>query len=702
MSTKKKTILVDGMTCTNCAMSVTKRLEKLGLQDVNTDFLSGEVSFQGDIAFEEVSKALDKIGYAAREWKEEVPEKGLSAMEKKFLFALLFSIPLFLHMFLPHEHWLNNVYVQFTLCIPVYLLGFFHFGKSGWGSVRSGIANMDVLIFIGSSAAFAYSVWGMLEFGNSHQVHDFLFFETCSTIITLVLLGNVIEHRSVQQTTTALKELTQMQKVTARLVHVHDGIEHTEIIAATQVRKGDVLQVNEGDRVPVDGTCILGTAELDEALITGESKPLKKQSGDTLIGGSIVVSGQIRMQATHVGKETTLARIVQMVKEAQASKPSLQKLSDKVSAIFVPVVIGISMLTFFTAWLFFDVAPKQALLQSISVLVISCPCAMGLATPTAIVAGIGRAAKNGILIKGGDTLERFAEAKHMVFDKTGTITMGEFGIHALYLSEGSDEKKVRQILFSMEWHSSHPIAKSLVNHLKEKNTLLDFAEVKELKGKGIQATTKEGVRYELLGKPHDEEDFLTLVLLENQHEMARILLDDEINPSAGKAIQDLRHRGLKCFLLSGDKNRRVANTAKLTEMVNWKGEQKPEEKLAFIRQLKTEGKTVMIGDGINDAPALAASDVGISLGDASQVAISSAQIVILSRDLQKIFEARKIAEHTLKTIRQNLFWALFYNIIAIPIAAMGMLNPMVGALSMAFSDVIVIGNSIRLKTKRLS
>jgi Cu+-exporting ATPase len=702
MSSKKKTILVDGMTCTNCAMSVTKRLEKLGLQEVNTDFLSGEVSFQGDIAFEDLSKALDKIGYAAREWQEELPEKGFSALEKKFLFALVFSIPLFLHMFLPHEHWLNNVYVQISLCTPVFLLGFFHFGKSGWGSVKSGIANMDVLIFIGSSAAYAYSVWGMLEYGNSHEVHDFLFFETCSTIITLVLLGNVIEHRSVQQTTTALKELTQMQKVTARVVMLKDGAEHTETIPATQVRKGDVMQINEGDHVPVDGVCLHGSAELNEALITGESKPVKKDSGDALIGGSVVLSGQIRMQSIHVGKETTLARIVQLVKDAQASKPSLQKLSDKVSAFFVPVVIGIALLTFFIAWLVFDVAAKQALLQSIAVLVISCPCAMGLATPTAIVAGIGRAAKNGILIKGGDTLERFAEAKHIVFDKTGTITLGEFGIHALEVSDGNDEKKVQQILFSMEWHSSHPIAKSLVQRLKQEYSLMEFSEVKETKGKGIQATTKDGNTYELFGKTNSEEDFLTLVLLENQKEIARILLDDELNPSANKAIQQLQNEELECYLLSGDKNRRVANTARQTGIVNYLGEQKPEEKLAFIQQLKTKGKTVMVGDGINDAPALAAADVGISLGDASQVAISSAQIVILSRDLQKIYQARKIAEHTLKTIRQNLFWALFYNVIAIPIAATGFLNPMVGALSMAFSDVIVIGNSIRLKTKKLS
>ena len=694
------TLQVEGMTCNNCALGVRKRLEKLGLEDVYSDFASGEVRYAATPAhdLEKVTKAIESIGFEVVDTRD-LEQTGYSTIEKKFFFATLFSLPLVLAMFMPESWAIHNPWVQFALCLPVFGLGSWHFGKSAIGGLKSGIANMDVLILIGSTAAFGYSLAGSIMFAEN--AHDYLFFETTATIITLVLLGNVLEHRSVKQTTTAIRELTQLQKTEAK--HVKDGGQ-VQTIAASDIRKGYLLLLNQGDQVPCDGIIERGEATLDESMLTGESEPVHRKIEAELIGGTIVQEGTVYLRATRVGNQTTLSKIIGLVKDAQADQPPIQKLGDKISAIFVPAVLGIATVTFLISWLWIELPLATALMNSIAVLVISCPCAMGLATPTAVIAGIGRGARKGILIKGGSTLEQFAKVQTVVFDKTGTLTTGRFRIDETTITGDINESQVRRLLFHLEQHSSHPIAQSMVRELSDfQGEPMEFENVTEHKGKGVEALDSEGVLWKAGAAawlmPEADAD---IVLTRNGDTVAELRIADELKPGAREMIQALQQKGIQTVLLSGDRAAKCKVIAEETGITTVHSGQSPEGKLKVIEALKVNGLTAMVGDGINDAPALAASDLGISLGDASQVAIQSAQVVLLKSDnLLRLRDAFLVGRHTYLTIKQNLFWAFFYNIVAIPLAAMGFLNPMLAALAMAFSDVIVIGNSIRLKFKTL-
>lgn len=707
---KHITLQVEGMDCANCALGITKNLQKKGLEDVHVNFATGEATFllNDKSKLQSIIDGIQGLGYTVIDAKTKEENAGkLSPIEKRFYFTLPFTIILFFsHMFFRHNFILNNAYVQLILCIPVFIIGMMQFGKSAWGSLKSGVPNMDVLIFIGSTAAFVYSVSGMLMHIDPHTVHNYLFFETTATIITLVLLGNVLEHRSVKQTTTAIKDLSSIQVTTAKLVSLQFGKEVITEVNYKDIHVGAILQVNTGDKIPVDGEVISGEAVVDESMLTGESIPVEKSAGSKVIGGTILNAGSIRMRAESVGEETVLAKIIELVKKAQQTKPSIQKLGDKISAIFVPVVLGISLLTFFISYFVFDIASKTALMNSIAVLVISCPCAMGLATPTAVMVGIGRAAKRGILIKGGSTLEEFANIKNIVFDKTGTLTTGDFKIKNIELLSSETLEEVQQVLFYMEQHSSHPIAKSIVNELKEKVQFRKFSEVKEEKGLGLLATDESGNTYQLgsykIAADQTLNDMHNIYVLKNKKLIAVVDLKDELKENVASAIKELQSQGIEPVLLSGDVRKKCEELAGQVGIKKVFSEQLPSQKLEVIDSMNASAPTAMVGDGVNDAPALAKARVGISLGNGTQVAIQSAQIVLLkNNDLAQIAEAYLISKHTLITIKQNLFWAFFYNVVAIPIAAMGFLNPMIGALAMAFSDVIVIGNSIRLKTKKL-
>ncbi len=615
-------------------------------------------------------------------------------VENKFMFCAVLTAPLLLHMVLPW-HFLQLPIVQLLLCLPVFIVGCLHFGKSAINSIKGGVPNMDVLIFVGSTAAFVYSLVGTIENLGEH----YEFYETCATIITLVLLGNVLEKRSVTQTTSAVKDLVKIQQVNANRV-VNGNI---EVISAKEVRPGDTLLVNQGDKIPVDGEVLSGNASVDEAMLTGESMPVEKEKYDKVIGGTIVQHGNIRMLATKVGANTVLAQIIELMKKAQAAKPPVQKLGDQVAAIFVPVVILIALLTFGVTYFAVHTGLQIALMNAIAVLVISCPCAMGLATPTAVMVGLGRAAKNGILIKGGDTIEAVAHTKYVVFDKTGTLTTGKFHINDIKVEGKASVEQIRGTIVAIEERSNHPIAKSLVNGLKSlPQTKLILKSAQEEKGLGMRAEDVEGNHYFLgTGKSVNEEDF-NLSLYKNQKLLAQIAIDDEVKPEAAALIAQLKKMNIVPVLLSGDKNNRCLKVAKLIGIDDVYSEQLPDGKLSVIDMYKQKGKTIMIGDGINDAPALTRADVGVSMNDASQVAIQSARVVLLNTDLHSVIKFLQISKHTLITIKQNLFWAFAYNIVAIPIAALGFLNPMVGAFAMAFSDVVVIGNSLRLKGKKLS
>lgn len=689
---------VSGMHCNNCALSVHKMLEKNGMKSVYVDFANEEVKFriEDHSVTPKIIKNIEGLGYKVRDTEIPYHDKFYEKIENKFLFSLFFTLPLFTHMFLPF-HWLHNPYIQLALCLPVFVLSCSHFGKSALNSLQSGVPNMDVLIFIGSSSAFFYSLYGTI-YGLGP---DFLFYETATTIITLVLLGNVLEKRSVTQTTSAVRDLIKYQESKANLLINGDVTQ----IKSNEIKVGDILVVNQGDKIPTDGEVIWGDASINEAMLSGESIPVEKKKYDQVIGGTLVEKGSIRFMATKIGKHTALAQIIDLMKQAQAAKPPIQKLGDRVAGIFVPVVLGISIITFLLAYFLFNVTFEKSLLNAIAVLVISCPCAMGLATPTAVMVGLGRAARNGILIKGGNTIEELANLKYLVFDKTGTLTTGKFKVKKLDVFD-FDEENARALISAIEAYSNHPIAKSLTAELGgHKSISYIFSKVTEEKGIGMTVIDVENNQYKLGSKnilnSNEDPGPYDIYLKKNDVLIACLSIEDEIKQEAVKLIHTLKKSGIIPILLSGDKDSKCNELAKALGISEVYSEQLPHQKLEIIDKIKQKGKTGMVGDGINDAPALTTSDVGISMSNASQIAIQSAEIVLLNSDLKSIDLMLKIGKHTLLTIKQNLFWAFFYNIIAIPVAALGYLNPMVGALTMAFSDVIVIGNSIRLKTKTL-
>jgi Cu+-exporting ATPase len=636
-------------------------------------------------------------------------KKGFSfGIEQKFWFSLIFTVPLFFgHLFFSDHSVITNPIVQLSICIPVFVLGFLHFGKSAFGSLKAGVPNMDVLIFIGSVASFGYSVSGMIMIKDPMEVHKYLFFETTATIISLVLLGNLMEHISVKKTTSAINELSALQPEIARRRIMKDGKESFEEIPADKLLVGDIVLVNGGESFPADGEVQSGTGAANEAMITGESLPVEKTTFSQVTGGTLLIGGPIRMMVKRVGTDTTLSHIISLVKKAQQDKPPVQQLADKISAIFVPVVLGISILTFLIAHFAFHHDLRDAMMQSIAVLVISCPCAMGLATPTAVMVGIGRSAKNGILIRGGRTLEQLARIKTVVFDKTGTLTTGNFSNLRITTYDSIDEKSVKEILFAFEQNSSHPLAKSIVALLKKENiqAAKGIKNVAEEKGIGLTGEDEAGNKWSvgswrMLTEVNKEND---IYLLKNGKKIAGISLEDEIREGMKELVSFLHSKNIHTILLSGDRKEKCDAVAKAVGISEVIAEQLPEEKLTIITNLSKKSKTAMVGDGINDAPALARADVGISPGEATQAAMQSAQVILLGQgDLARIKTALLIGEHSLKTIKQNLFWAFFYNTVAIPIAAFGLLTPIVAALAMAFSDVIVIGNSIRLRTKKLS
>ena len=693
---EKIVLHVEGMTCNNCANGIKNHLEKNLIENVNVNFSLSEVSCNEDVTSNKkhIISLIEDIGYQVK--NKDTKEKKFSKVEILFFISLLFTIPLFSHMFLDHSNILYDPFLQLGLCLPVYFIGLIYFGKSAFNSLKTGVPNMDVLIFIGSSAAFFYSIYGWWLFYGTNEVHNYMFFETSATIITLVLLGNVLEHRSVKQTTTALKDLHKIKNTLAKKIYDDKIVD----VKFEDIILGDILIVNNGDIIPTDGTIIWGDCSIDESMITGESLPVVKKTNSMVIGGTTLVSGSIKIKASKVGNNTILSQIIELVKNAQKDQPEIQKLGDKVSAIFVPIVICISILTFFISHYVFDIAFIDAFLRSIAVLVISCPCAMGLATPTAIMVGIGRAAKNGILIKGGNTLEKMASIKNIAFDKTGTITSGNFKILNLNVIEGNEDE-IKHIIYNIEKHSSHPIANSLVSELKDYSNELRIKNIDEKNGLGISAQINNDIYF--IGKEiaENQKRKFDVYIKKNNNIIATINLQDEIKDGTKEIINQLK-KEYNTTLVSGDRKEKCDEINRSLIFDNVFSNQSPEDKLKIIENLNKKYNTLMVGDGINDAPALSKATLGLSLGHASQIAIQSSEIILLNKEnLKQLPKALKISKHTLLTIKQNLFWAFSYNIIAIPIACLGYLNPMWAALFMAFSDVVVIGNSIRLKFKRI-
>lgn len=704
---------VKGMSCTNCALSINKYLEKEGLKNVKVNFMGGDVSFDKDatIPKEKIKRGIERLGY------EVVPDehhhenhghvhvhetqsnKFLGNNFQRFIFCLVFASPLFLHMLGVHIPFLMNAYVQLGLTLPVFIVGMLYFGKSGVRSLLGGVPNMDVLVSIGSIASFAYSLYGTIT-GHAEQ---FMFYETTATIITLVFMGNWLEDKSVQTTQSALKKLAVTQKTMAnKIVYDESGQEQTVRIENTQLKVGDGVLIKTGEPVPMDAVITWGEASINEALLTGESIPVEKKQDDKLIGGSTVENGALKASITAVGEDTVLSNILKMVRDAQTEKPPVQQLADKISAVFVPVVLSIAAITFLANYFLGSHPASASLLRSIAVLVIACPCAMGLATPAAVAVGLGRAARNGVLFKNARSLEVFNNIQQVIFDKTGTLTTGKFTItnYSFFI----DEEQGKRITYSLEKFSTHPIAKSISASWTTPNEI-KWSNIDEVKGLGMKATGLNGSTY-IAGsynaaKHLTNDDTHNVYIIRNNELIGWIDVADEIRQEAKDVIAMLRSKNIKTILLSGDRKNKteaVATQLGIDEVI---AEQTPEQKSAWVAKLNAIAPTAMVGDGINDAPALAKASVGVSLSDASHIAVQSAQVILMNNGLKNLPLSLGLGKHTYITIKQNLFWAFLYNVVAIPVAAFGFLTPTFGALVMGLSDVVLAINSVRLNWKKV-
>ncbi|MEL6357051.1 MAG: cation-translocating P-type ATPase, partial [Bacteroidota bacterium] len=656
---------VEGMDCNNCAVSIQRFLERKGLEEVFINFQTSEVRFtrQTDsLQIGEVKRGIEKLGYKVVDHPLPSQHDAYgNSTQLRLLVCVVLTAPLLIgHLLMGigvHLPYVDLPWVQLALSAPVYLLGGLYFGRSALSGLRTGYLNMDVLIFLGATAAFIYSLVGLVW-----QEPQYYFFETAATIITLVLFGNWLEERAVARTTTALKALANLQVPKARRIAA-DGT--SQLVLLDELQVGDFVRVNTGDRVPLDGIIHKGNAAVDESMLTGESLAVERNLGEPVIGGSVLQTGQLDVQVTALKEEGTLAQMIELVKTAQRDKPQMQRLADRVSAFFVPLVIIISISTFLVSWLTGYASFTQALMNAIAVLLISCPCAMGLATPTAVMVGVGRLARMGVLVKGGQAVEQMAGIKRMVFDKTGTLTTGNFRVEDIHFyptaflevtrlqssqvpnvgspvdwepSQVKNEERKRELLdliYTLEEYSSHPMAASIRAYLNGQGhqpLLQDEYNIEEKGGLGLVAYHKNdrSVAYQLGSAkllPDDQpaqEDGVAFLLNGNGQLLASIQLADDLKPAAKETIQQLKKLGINTQLLSGDQYTRTASIAHQLGIDQFEAEKSPAEKLATISRLSKEMPTAMVGDGINDAAALARAELGISVGGASAAALDAA------------------------------------------------------------------------------
>lgn len=711
------------MSCTNCAQSVEKQLKSSELQSVQVDFMRGQARFTNptnkDLSL--IEKSVNQLGFKVLHEDENTAPQNLSFWQqlqdrlwgnslRRFIFCLVFTVPLWLHMFFAFPL-LHNPIFQLLLSLPVLLTGMAYFGKSGWYSLKKGIPNMNVLVSLGALAAFFYSLYGTL----TGQAEQYLFYETSATILTLVFMGNWLESRTVAKTQSAVKNLIVSQKIMANMLTY--GADQEELVFpvdSAQLKVGDLVMIKSGEFIPMDCKILSGSAEVDESILTGESLPVLKSSGDLLVGNSVLTTGHVKAYITAVGKDTVLQHILQLVQQAQQEKPPMQQLADRISAIFVPVVLGLAALTFIVNLLAADQGFTESLMRSIAVLVIACPCAMGLATPAGIAVGLGRAAKKGILFKNAHALESFKNIRQVVFDKTGTLTTGLLQLDKYDFDASSlTDEQFKALVFSLEKYASHPLAKTITRLWKpaagSSKALPKFKKVTEIKGIGVQASSREDQLYwavsgkkamELTGNQELESKHHLYLLREDQL-LGWVDFKDTIRPEAAAVVQTLKQAGVRTCLLSGDNEYHSGQVAAALGMDAYFAGQSPEQKQQLIRSMSQQTPTMMVGDGINDSPALAAATVGVSLSSATQIAIQTADVLLIRQGLTYLPLAMGLGKHTHLTIKQNLFWAFAYNVLAIPIAACGLLSPSFAALAMGLSDVVLGFNSIRLLWKRV-
>ena len=740
-SVSKQTFPVTGMTCAACASSVETILTHTeGIQSATVNYATTTVAVVFDeqqITIEGIDQALQDVGYGLVINSKELHESVREAQEQKYsqlkiqtIGAGLATLPIvILGMFF--MDWVPGRWISLILCIPVLVYFGRHFFTNAWKQLRHGKASMDTLVALSTSIAFLFSTFSTLfpNYWYSRGLAPHVYFEAAAVIVVFVSLGKVLEERAKTKTGAALKKLMGLQPKT--LIRLQDG--KPEEILLEDVRLGDLILVKPGEKVPVDGLVQKGQSYLDESMLSGEFLAVIKEPGDRVFAGTLNQKGSLEIVAEKVGKATLLAQIIHRVEEAQGSKAPVQQLVDKIAGIFVPIVLGIALLTF-GAWMVFggEHALSYGLLSAVSVLVIACPCALGLATPTALMVGIGKGAENQLLIRDAASLELAHRVTALVLDKTGTLTEGKPKVvQVLTTTDPSLPSSAAQeaILMALERKSAHPLAGAVVHHFAEKELpKVDVTAFEDRPGHGIQGEVA-GVSYVvgnkkfLLSKglqiPSElasaEEEWTkaaqTLVWLGNETQALALLgIADEVKANAAQVVKSLQEDGIEVFLLTGDNKATATAVAEQVGISNYQGEALPADKSNFIKELQQKGLFVaMVGDGINDAEALAQADVSIAMGKGSDIAMDVAMITLITSDLAKIPQAFRLSKITVRGIQQNLFWAFVYNIIGIPIAAgvlypaFGfMLDPMIAAGAMALSSVSVVTNSLRLKTKKLS
>ncbi len=734
-------IPVEGMTCASCSQAVERAVKKLpGIREASVNLATEKAKVVYDSTRTRVSEikgAIQKAGYrpldieigSTADYEKDKTERETKLLRRRLIFAAIFTIPLFYiamgHMIglpvpqfmSPHSNPLNFALVQMALVLPVMISGY-RFYTSGFSRLFKGAPNMDSLIAVGTGAAFVYGIYAVIRIMQGDAEYaGHLYFETAGVIITLILLGKYLETVSKGKTSQAIKSLMGLQPKTATVIS--DGKETQ--IPVDEVEAGDIVLVRPGEKIPVDGVVIEGRTSVDESMLTGESIPVEKNPGNQVVGASINKNGTIRFKATKVGKDTTLARIIQLVEEAQGSKAPIAKMADVISGYFVPIVMIIAVLAGL-AWFLSGESIEFSLTIFISVLVIACPCALGLATPTAIMVGTGKGAEYGILIRGGEALETAHKIQTVVLDKTGTITEGDPKVTDIITSGLISERELLELSASAERGSEHPLGEAIIKEARERGyPLWDTEDFQAVPGHGIEVSV-QGKKMLLGNRKLMNDRGVDMTLTDKADQLAQegktpmyvvadgklagiIAVADVIKPSSKKAVEQLHDLGIEVVMITGDNKRTAEAVAKQIGIKRVLAEVLPEDKANEVKKLQSEGKrTAMVGDGINDAPALAQADIGIAIGSGTDVAMESADIVLMRSDLTDVPVAIRLSRQTIRNIKQNLFWAFGYNTAGIPIAAgllhlFGgpLLNPMIAAAAMAFSSVSVVSNALRLR-----